>query len=262
MTTLPDGFSRIVIKKTGDEMFDVSALSDDHWEQMSEEEELTEFMRTLPDDPQEITNALNACELFVCATYYLDNGRVMIDSLTDHGEGDDWVKRYHPVYAPLMPEWTLTKALDELDKAPKIPVEDLVKNKGCLEMMKLAQRMSRLWTKISQEDTARRRWLDTKEEADEDDEHPVFSGGEEDEEGNRDLDGEEVEKDEKSEDENSGDDILVISTSAEDRKSLGESEEEKPRIRIEDGILVKHAKPYRSRAARKEKDVRKKYQAM
>ena len=258
--TLPAGFSRMLLTKIGPDTFNVSAVSDNELIRMSEWEELAAYNRRLPGELQEVVDAIQECPGLTCATFYVDNGSIYIDPLTDYGTDEPWDLQYNFVHSELMPRWPVEKALDDLARAPRTPIEQLMKNKNCLQVMKLSQKLARVWRRIDQEERARLAHMATEELGQP--EENVFSDEDEDEEGGGDYGlSEPEEEDHQAELEADGDDggdTIDLHPSASDRASLeGEPEEDsRYKERYENGVRVMRARLVRNKAPRKETDVR------
>ena len=273
--TLPAGFNRMLLTKIAPDTFNVSAISDNELIRMSEWEEIAAYNRRLPGELQEVLDAIQECPLLTCASFYLDNGNIYIDPLIDYGTDEHWDLQYNFVHSELMPRWPIEKALDDLARAPRTPIEQLVRNKNCLQVMKLSQKLARVWKRIDEEERARLAHLDTEELGEP--EENVFSDEDEDEEGgagdhglSEDEDIEESDLPELydlpdpegdydlPEDDGEGGDEIDLHPSASDRASLEEEPEEDSRYkeRYENGVRVMRARLVRPR---KETDVRARY---
>ena len=268
--TLPDGFSRMLLTKIAPDTFRVSAVSDSEMPRMSKWEEIAAYNRRLPGELQEVLDAINECPLFTAADFFVDNGRIYIDPLIDYGKDEPWDLQYSFVHSELMPRWPIEKALDDLARAPRTPIEELVKNKNCLHILKLSQKLARAWKRVDEEERARQAHLATEESRDSQD--YVFSEEDEDEEGEAGDYGlsDEPEEDDRQggpeeedagEDDDVGEEGLQLHPSAEDRASLEDEPEEdlKYRERYENGVRVMRVRLVRSRMPRKETDARARY---
>ena len=263
--TLPAGFSRMLLTKIAPDTFNVSAISDDELIRMSEWEEIAAYNRRLPGELQEVLDAIQECPLLTCASFYVDNGHIYIDPLIDYGTDEHWDLQYNFVHSELMPRWPIEKALDDLARAPRTPIEQLVRNKNCLQVMKLSQKLARVWKRIDEEERARLAHLATEELGEP--EENVFSDEDEDEEGGAGDYGlsEEPEEDDHQEeledDGDDGGDEIDLHPSASDRASLEEEPEEDSRYkeRYENGVRVMRARLVRDKMPRKETDVRARY---
>ena len=272
--TLPNGYSRILLTRIGENTFNVSAVSDKDWSRMSEWEELAAYRRNLSSmDLQDVLTAINNCPLTTAASFYCDNGQVYIDPLVDYGTDMPWDESYDPVHSELMPMWPLQRALDDLKNAPRTPIEQLVKNKNCLSILKLTQKLARLWRRIDEEEVARMNHMAGEESQDEEDRDNAFEDeeaegegddynfsdepeeGEEEDGGQGDQDGGVVnDSGEVSEPE------LELHPSNEDRASFeDDQEEDKCREWYEGNVRVIRARLARSRMPRKATAVRDKY---
>ena len=276
--TLPAGFSRMLLTKIAPDTFRVSAVSDSEMPRMSEWEEIAAYNRRLPGELQEVLDAIEDCPLLTCATFYVDNGSIYIDPIIDYGTDEDWALQYNFVHSELMPRWPVEKAIDDLARAPRTPIEQLMANKNCLEIMKLSQKLARVWTRVDQEERARLAHLDTEElgepeenvfsDEDEDEEgetgdHELSEGHEEDDhQGDYGFE-EEHEEDDHQDDfeDEEGWDEIDLHPSASDRASLEEEPEDDSRYaeRYENGVRVMRARLIRANMPRKETDVRARY---
>ena len=259
----------------------VSCVSDRSWTKLTEDEEIRMLRNSLPDDINEVYTALNNHPLFTGASFILEEGRIVVESLEDFGKKADWVSRFKWPFVPVLPVWTISKAVQEYEAVPKLPPHKAILNKSCLALIKSLQTTKKLWSRMWEEEEARERLFSEEILADEDDD--VFNEGEggdgEDqgeggEQGSGEDQGESGEHGaEEGRDEENGaseagpsgtarddDDILEIHTSDDDRKSLGE--EDDGFVRYEGNVRVMRAKLIKNSLPRKSTDVRKKYSAI
>ena len=227
-STLPQGFSRIILTKEATDAFEVSCVSDTEWTRLSEEEELKILREYLPETIEEVYSALNATEIFTAASFRLEEGKILVESLEDFGEGDKWLDRYNFAFTPVLRPWAIKKAMDDYNNVPKLSPEVASCNKSVLPLLKSLQTSTRLWERMGQEEVARKKLFATEILEDSDDE--VFRKKEDAEEES------EVKQEEKasgeSVQESDGEDCLQIHVSDEDRQSIGDS-------MVEDRVMLR-----------------------